>query len=466
MAIRMEVVMKTDTIAAVATGLNNAGISIVRISGKDAFPIIDRIFRSKNNDKVLSQEKSHTIHYGFIYDDDIIVDEVMVVIMRAPSTYTREDIVEIDCHGGITVTRKVLETVLKHGARIAEPGEFTKRAFLNGRIDLSQAEAVCDLIQAKNELALRNSLNQLKGKMYELIKKLREMILRDIAFIEAALDDPEHISLEGFTEELWNHIEEEEFMINKLLQDSKNGKIIKEGIKTVIIGKPNAGKSSLMNYLVGEDRAIVTDIAGTTRDTLEETINIDGITLNIIDTAGIRETEDVVETLGVNKARKIAQEADLIIFVIDSSTRLDHNDEEIFELTKDRKTIILLNKSDLDSKVTIDEVSQKTSHPIIRISLKENEGLEDFTNKVKDMFFQGQILFNDDVYITNERHKEAFEQVMESLKMVKQSIEAGMPEDFYSIDLMSAYETLGRIIGENVDDDLVNMIFQEFCMGK
>ena len=283
----------------------------------------------------------------------------MVVIMRAPSTYTREDIVEIDCHGGITVTRKVLETVLKHGARIAEPGEFTKRAFLNGRIDLSQAEAVCDLIQAKNELALRNSLNQLKGKMYELIKKLREMILRDIAFIEAALDDPEHISLEGFTEELWNHIEEEEFMINKLLQDSKNGKIIKEGIKTVIIGKPNAGKSSLMNYLVGEDRAIVTDIAGTTRDTLEETINIDGITLNIIDTAGIRETEDVVETLGVNKARKIAQEADLIIFVIDSSTRLDQNDEEIFELTKDRKTIILLNKSDLDSKVTIDEVSQK-----------------------------------------------------------------------------------------------------------
>ena len=466
MAIRMEVVMKTDTIAAVATGLNNAGISIVRISGKDAFPIIDRIFRSKNNNKVLSQEKSHTIHYGFIYDDDKTVDEVMVVIMRAPSTYTREDIVEIDCHGGITVTRKVLETVLKHGARIAEPGEFTKRAFLNGRIDLSQAEAVCDLIQAKNELALRNSLNQLKGKMYELIKKLREMILRDIAFIEAALDDPEHISLEGFTEELWNHIEEEEFMINKLLQDSKNGKIIKEGIKTVIIGKPNAGKSSLMNYLVGEDRAIVTDIAGTTRDTLEETINIDGITLNIIDTAGIRETEDVVETLGVNKARKIAQEADLIIFVIDSSTRLDQNDEEIFELTKDRKTIILLNKSDLDSKVTIDEVSQKTSHPIIRISLKENEGLEDFTNKVKDMFFQGQILFNDDVYITNERHKEAFEQVMESLKMVKQSIEAGMPEDFYSIDLMSAYETLGRIIGENVDDDLVNMIFQEFCMGK
>ena len=466
MAIRMEVVMKTDTIAAVATGLNNAGISIVRISGKDAFPIIDRIFRSKNNNKVLSQEKSHTIHYGFIYDDDKTVDEVMVVIMRAPSTYTREDIVEIDCHGGITVTRKVLETVLKHGARIAEPGEFTKRAFLNGRIDLSQAEAVCDLIQAKNELALRNSLNQLKGKMYELIKKLREMILRDIAFIEAALDDPEHISLEGFTEELWNHIEEEEFMINKLLQDSKNGKIIKEGIKTVIIGKPNAGKSSLMNYLVGEDRAIVTDIAGTTRDTLEETINIDGITLNIIDTAGIRETEDVVETLGVNKARKIAQEADLIIFVIDSSTRLDQNDEEIFELTKDRKTIILLNKSDLDSKVTIDEVSQKTSHPIIRISLKENEGLVDFTNKVKDMFFQGQILFNDDVYITNERHKEAFEQVMESLKMVKQSIEAGMPEDFYSIDLMSAYETLGRIIGENVDDDLVNMIFQEFCMGK
>jgi len=458
--------MITDTIAAIATGLSNAGISIVRTSGDEAFEVIDRIYRSKNNKKLLSNEKSHTIHYGFIYDGEEVIDEVMVSIMRAPSTYTKEDTVEINCHGGIIVTKRILQTVLKHGARIAEPGEFTKRAFLNGRIDLSQAEAVSDIIHAKNDLALKNSINQLRGNVFDLIRKLREDILRDIAFIEAALDDPEHISLEGFDTELSEHIDNEAIIIEKLINESKNGRIIKEGIKTVIVGKPNAGKSSLLNNLVGEDRAIVTDIAGTTRDTLEETININGITLNIIDTAGIRETGDVVEKIGVEKAIKIASDADLVIFVVDSSTRLDENDEAIIRLIKDKKAIILLNKSDLEPLITVEEMKKKTQQPTISVSMMNQSGIDEFEKMIKDMFFQGELTFNDEIYITNERQREAFVNSLESLKQVRESINLGMSEDFYSIDLMSAYETLGKIIGENVEEDLVNMIFKEFCMGK
>lgn len=458
--------MKTDTIAAIATGLSNAGISMIRISGDQAFEIIDRIYKSKTGNKILSKEKSHTIHYGFIVDGDQIIDEVMVAIMRSPSTYTKEDIVEIDCHGGIVVTKKILETVLKYGARIAEPGEFTKRAFLNGRIDLSQAEAVSDIISAKNEIALKNSLNQLRGRERQIITTLREKILRDIAFIEAALDDPEHISLEGFDVELSKHIEEECKEIELLLKSSDNGKIVKEGIKTVIVGKPNAGKSSLLNSLVGEERAIVTDIAGTTRDTLEETIKLNGIILNVIDTAGIRDTKDVIEKIGVEKAIKIASGADLIIYVLDSSTELDENDESILEMIQDKKAILLLNKSDLDQKINIDSIKELTKHTVISISVKENTGLMDLEQAINDMFFAGKLSFNEDIYITNERHKEAFQQSLENLRLVYQSIEAGMPEDFFTIDLMSAYENLGRIIGENVEEDLVNMIFKEFCMGK
>ncbi len=458
--------MRTDTIAAIATGLSNAGISIVRVSGDTAFHIIDRIYKPKSGHKKLSEEKSHTIHYGYIYDGEEPVDEVMVAIMRAPATYTRENTVEINCHGGIVVTRRILKTVLKYGARIAEPGEFTKRAFLNGRIDLSQAEAVSDIISARNELALKNSFNQLRGKEKQLIIELRERILRDIAFIEAALDDPEHISLEGFDQNLMKNLDYECKKIELLLKEAGNGKLIKEGIRTVIIGKPNAGKSSLLNTLVGEERAIVTDIAGTTRDTLEEMIYFNGIMLNVIDTAGIRETKDVIERIGVEKAVRMASESDLILYVLDSSTALDENDEAILNLIQDKKAILLLNKSDLEQKISMEEIQNRTTHPVVSISVKESTGLEEFEKTIKDMFFGGELSFNEDIYITNERHREAFLQALESLEQVVQSVEAGMPEDFYSIDLMAAYEVLGRIIGENVEEDLVNMIFKEFCMGK
>jgi tRNA modification GTPase len=458
--------VKTDTIAAIATGLGSAGISIIRISGEDALPVIDRIYRSKNGKKVLSKESSHTVHYGYIVDGDEVIDEVMVVVMKAPSTYTREDVVEIDCHGGIVVTRKILEIVLKNGARIAEPGEFTKRAFLNGRIDLSQAEAISDIIQAKNELALKNSIKQLRGGEYEILKKLRETILRDLAFIEAALDDPEHISLDGFDQTLLENLKKESAVIEKLIQESKNGRIIKEGIKTVIIGKPNAGKSSLLNRLVGEERAIVTEIAGTTRDTLEETINLEGITLQIIDTAGIRRTDDIIEKMGVKKALEFVSDADLILYVIDSSTKLDENDEEIFQLIREKRAILLLNKSDLEPVVIREEIEAESNHPVLLFSAKENTGMEELVKQIKDMFFQGELSLHEDIYITNERHREELTGALRSLLLVKESAENGMPEDFYSIDLMDAYEALGRIIGEDVEEDLVNMIFKEFCMGK
>jgi|LSQX01.1.fsa_nt_gb tRNA modification GTPase len=456
----------SDTIAAIATAPSSGGISIIRISGDKAFHCIDSIFQAKNKSKILSKEKSHTIHYGFIIDEEDIVDEVMVSIMRAPSTYTREDVVEINCHGGIIVTKKILEIVLRQGIRLAKPGEFTKRAFLNGRIDLSQAEAVCDIINAKNDIALKNSLKQLRGRELEIIKGIRENILRDIAYIEAALDDPEHISLEGFSNKLYNHIELYCKTINELIIGAKSGKLIKEGIKTVILGKPNVGKSSLLNILVREDRAIVTDIAGTTRDTLEETIRLKDITLNIVDTAGIRNTEDIVEKIGVDKAIRLAKEADLIIYVIDSSTPLDTNDQAILSLIRDKKAILLLNKSDLPPMVTEEEILKDMEYPIISTSLIENKGMEELGQLISEMFFKGDIALNEDIYITNDRHIEAFTKALEALIMVKQSIDKDMPEDFYSIDLLAAYEELGGILGENVEEDVINMIFSEFCMGK
>lgn len=457
--------MNHDTIAAIATGMTNSGIGIVRISGSDAFSIIDKIYKTKKN-KVLSQAESHTIHYGYIYDEETLVDEVMVSLMHAPRTYTGEDTVEINCHGGLFIVQKVLETVLKHGARMAEPGEFSKRGFLNGKMDLSKAEAVMDLIHSKSEYAYKNSLNQLKGNLLEKIKSCREKIIYEIAFIESALDDPEHIDITGYSEKLQVTVNELEEEITKLITSSQNGKIIKEGIKTVILGKPNAGKSSLLNVLLGEERAIVTDIEGTTRDVLEESVNLGGIKLVIMDTAGIRTTKDVVEKIGVEKAKDYAKEADFIMYVVDSSKPLDENDEEICSLLRDKKSLVLLNKMDLTSVVTEKEMQEKTGSEVISISAKENLGIDNLAEKVKEMFLQGEINFNEDIMITNLRHKDLLQQALESLKMVEQSIENNMPEDFYSIDLMSAYTSLGYIIGEEVEEDLVNEIFSKFCMGK
>lgn len=458
--------MKTDTIAAIATAMSNSGIGIVRISGDEALEVADRIFVSKKGNKKVSEMASHTIHYGYVKDGEDIVDEVMLLIMKAPNSYTTEDTIEIDCHGGVLVMQKILETVLKYGARAAEPGEFTKRAFLNGRIDLSQAESVIDIINAKNDFALQSSVSQLRGSVLEKIKDLRAAIIHEIAFIESALDDPEHVDIESYPQKLLITVNSLWKTVDKMLESADNGRVLREGINTVIVGKPNAGKSSLLNTLVGQERAIVTDIAGTTRDILEEQIRLRGISLNVIDTAGIRDTDDVVEQIGVNKSREYVEKADLVIYVVDSSTPLDENDEEIIASIQDKNAIILLNKSDLHQVTTKEMLKEKIDRKTIEISAKEQTGIEELETAIQEMFFHGKISFNDEVYITNVRHKNALEETARSLQMVINSIENGMPEDFFSIDLMNAYEELGSIIGESVGEDLVNEIFSKFCMGK
>ena len=458
--------MKTDTIAAIATAMSNSGIGIVRISGDEALDVADRIFRPKKGSRKVSDMETHTIHYGYVTDGDEVIDEVMLLIMKAPRSYTCEDTIEIDCHGGVLVMKKILETVLKYGARPAEPGEFTKRAFLNGRIDLSQAESVIDVINAQNELALKSSVSQLQGAVLEKIKAIRAVVLHELAFIESALDDPEHVSLEGYPEQLHEIMSDAHSKVKKLLDSSDNGKMLKEGINTAIVGKPNAGKSSLLNILVGEERAIVTEIAGTTRDILQEQIQIGGIGLNVIDTAGIRDTEDIVEKIGVNKSREYIEKADLIIYVVDSSTELDENDQEIIEAIQNKEAIVLLNKSDLDAKTDASVLQTQLSKPILSISAKNNTGIHELETLIEEMFFSGKLSFNDEVYITNIRQKNALAEAQNSLKMVLQSIADGMPEDFFTIDMMNAYEALGTIIGESVGEDLVNEIFSKFCMGK
>ena len=461
-----------ETIAAISTGMSNSGIGIIRISGEEAFEVIDRIYKGK---EVLSKVQSHTIHYGYIVDGEETIDEVLVSIMRAPRTFTGEDTVEINCHGGVYVVKRVLDTVLRNGARPAEPGEFTKRAFLNGKMDLSQAEAVIDVITAKNEYALQSSMSQLKGSVKKKIEEIRKEIIYHTAFIETALDDPEHISVDGYGEQLRDVVEKLAAELKELIDSSENGRIMKEGIQTVILGKPNAGKSSLLNVLSGRERAIVTDIEGTTRDVLEEQIQIQGLNLNVIDTAGIRETEDKVEKIGVDKAKEYAEQADLIIYVVDASRELDENDLEIMKIIAGKKAVILLNKMDLNvliSKEKMDEQLQKEigqeseTIPMIEISAKEEQGIREFEKLLKEMFLQGEISFNDEVYITNMRQKSALQDAYNSLNKVEESIEMGMPEDFYSIDLMDAYEALGSITGETIGEDLVNEIFSKFCMGK
>ncbi len=455
----------TDTIAAISTGMTSSGIGIVRLSGPDAVAIADKVYDSRSGKK-LEDMPTHTIHYGFIRDGEEFIDEVLVMLMRGPRSFTAEDTVEINCHGGVYAMNRILELVIRKGARPAQPGEFTKRAFLNGRIDLSQAEAVIDVINAKNEYALKSSVSQLKGSVLKVIREIREKMIYHIAYIESALDDPEHISLDGYPQQLEEQTNMWKEKLQTLIASSENGKRMKEGITTVIVGKPNAGKSSLLNVLLGEERAIVTDIAGTTRDVLEEQMSMSGISLNIIDTAGIRNTEDVVEKIGVKKAKSYAKDADLIIYVVDSSTQLDENDEEIMELIRDRKAIVLLNKADLDPVTTEAQIKERLDKPVISVSAKEEQGLDQLELTVKNMFYDGKISFNDEIYITNIRQKAALTEALESLNQVSESIQNQMPEDFFSIDLMNAYEELGSITGETVGEDLVNEIFSKFCMGK
>lgn len=457
--------MITDTICALATAAAESGIGIIRMSGSQAVEIASAFVKTAHGNK-LDISESHKIRYGFVYDEGKILDEVLVMTMRAPKSYTGEDTVEIDCHGGVLMMRRILETAIRHGARLAEPGEFTKRAFLNGRIDLSEAEAVGDIITSKNDYALKASVSQLRGSVSEKIRKYRAVILEDDAFIEAALDDPEHISLDGFAVELRKHTEEILQGIEHLITTAEDGKIIREGIKTVIVGKPNAGKSSLLNVLVGEERAIVTDIAGTTRDTLEENINLSGVSLSIVDTAGIRDTSDKVEKIGVERALKAAEHADLIIYVVDASVPLDASDEQIIRFIQGRKCIVLMNKSDLKSLVSGEELEKKTGSCVLSVSAKNQSGIEELEKTIREMFFRNELRFNDEVIITSERHKALLIAAREALKQVLISVENRMPEDFFTIDLMQAYEQLGYILGEEVSEDLVNEIFSKFCMGK
>ena len=457
---------KNDTIAAISTAMTGSGIGIIRISGEKSVSIAEKIFHPGKKGKKLSEQAAYTAHYGMIKDGEEIIDEVLVLLMKKPHSYTAEDTVEIHCHGGVYVMKRILDLVIRNGARPADPGEFTKRAFLNGRIDLSQAEAVMDVIQAKNEYALKNSVSQLKGSVMKKIRALREQVLYEIAYIESALDDPEHISLEGYPQKLCvkvdNFLKESE----ELLTGAEEGRVLREGIRTVIVGKPNVGKSSLLNVLAGDERAIVTEIAGTTRDALEEQIRIRGLTLNLVDTAGIRETEDVVERIGVDRAKNMVNEADLVLYVVDSSSVLDENDEEIISFLKDQNVIVLLNKSDLPSAVNSETIQERLSKPVISVSAREETGIEEFADLLEKMFLEGRVSFNDEVYLTNARQKNAMEEAKRSFERVKESIEADMPEDFFSIDLMAAYDSLGQILGESVGEDLVNEIFSKFCMGK
>lgn len=464
--------MKTenrDTIAAIATGLTESGIGIIRISGPQSYDIINRLFVTGSGKKADLSE-SHRIHHGYINVSRETLDEVLMLNMKGPRSYTGEDTIEIDCHGGVLMMKRILEAVLSAGARPADPGEFTKRAFLNGKLDLSQAEAVADIISAKNDKAIRASVSQLRGHISEKIKKLRETILEDTAYIEAALDDPEHIELEGFSEKLSKDVTEAKGELERLIRSADNGRLIKEGINTVILGKPNAGKSSLLNALLREDRAIVTDIAGTTRDTLRESINLNGLTLNIMDTAGIRQTEDVVERIGVERALRAAEDADLIIYVVDGSVPLDESDRQIMDYINgsDKKTLVIVNKNDLERSFSEEDLRSELrgSADLLSISAMKNEGIEELEQKIEELFLAGEIDLNEELFISSERQKQELISAKRSLMEVLNSIEAGLSEDFYTIDLMDAYTSLGHILGESVDEDLVNEIFGKFCMGK
>ncbi|GAA0467720.1 tRNA uridine-5-carboxymethylaminomethyl(34) synthesis GTPase MnmE [Alkalibacillus silvisoli] len=458
--------MENDTIAAVSTPAGEGAIAIVRLSGDEAVSITNQLFTSKD----LRHVDSHTIHYGKLMDPktEEKVEEVMVSIMKAPKTFTREDIIEINCHGGMVSVNRVLQLVLREGARLAEPGEFTKRAFLNGRIDLSQAEAVMDLIRSKTDRAMSVALKQMDGRLSNLIRDLRQQLIETVAHVEVNIDYPEYDDVEEMThdllEERTRYVKSE---VQSLLLTAKQGKILREGIATAIIGKPNVGKSSLMNILAHENKAIVTDIPGTTRDVIEEYVNVRGVPLRLIDTAGIRETEDIVEKIGVERSRQALQDADLILLVLNGNEPLSEEDAALFEAAKDLDIIVTVNKTDLDQKIDMNEVSQAANGaPVITTSLIEEQGIDELEQAIADTFFDGELDHGDLTYVSNVRHIQLLEQADDALNDALNSMEMGMPLDLVQIDITRSWELLGEIIGEDVHESLIDQLFSQFCLGK
>lgn len=449
-----------DTIAAISTSLGVGAISIIRVSGNDSIKIVNKIFKGDN----LEQVDSHTIHYGFIMENEVKIDEVLVSIMKAPKTFTAEDVVEINCHGSIASTKKILELLLSNGCRLAEPGEFTKRAFLNGRIDLLEAEAVMDIINSKTEKSLNLAVNQLSGGVSNLIIDLRNDIIKTLANIEVNIDYPEYEDIEQVTINMLNdNVSKIRLKINEILSKSKGGQLIKNGIKTVIIGKPNVGKSSLLNLLLDEEKAIVTDIAGTTRDIVEGTITIDGIVLNIIDTAGIRKTDDIVESIGVKKSISLIDDADLILFILNNNEPISNEDLEILEKIKTKNSIVLINKIDLESKIDINKINNNN---IIKISALNNEGIDNLKNKIKELFNLEKLDQKDYNYLCNARSISLLKSCLDLLNNIDDGINNNIPIDMIEIDLKEVWNTLGEIIGVNYSDELIDQLFSQFCLGK
>ncbi|WP_042464263.1 tRNA uridine-5-carboxymethylaminomethyl(34) synthesis GTPase MnmE [Neobacillus dielmonensis] len=461
--------MEMDTIAAISTPMGEGAIAIVRLSGVDAIPIADRLFNGVGG-KRLIEVASHTIHYGHLNDPKTgqVVEEVMVSVMKGPKTFTKEDVVEINCHGGIVSVNRVLQLVLRSGARLAEPGEFTKRAFLNGRIDLSQAEAVMDLIRAKTDKAMNMALGQMEGRLSRLIQRLRQEILEVLAQVEVNIDYPEYDDVEEMTHKMMK--EKAQYVrveISKLLQTSQQGKILREGLSTVIVGRPNVGKSSLLNSLVQENKAIVTDIPGTTRDVIEEYVNVRGVPLRLLDTAGIRETEDIVERIGVERSRQVLKEADLILLVLNYSDELTKEDENLFEAIEGMDVIIIVNKTDLPQKIDLERVQQLAQgRKVVTTSLLEDQGVDQLEEAIAAIFFGGQIEAKDVTYVSNSRHIALLHQSLQAIEDVLEGVELGTPIDIIQIDMTRTWELLGEIIGDTVHESLINQLFSQFCLGK
>lgn len=458
--------MQLETISSISTPVGEGAIAIVRLSGMDALEIADKLYRGK---KTLDEVDSHTINYGHIIDPDTdeVVEEVMAAVMRAPKTYTREDIVEINCHGGINTINRILQLTLKHGARMAEPGEFTKRAFLNGRIDLSQAEGVMDFIRSKTDEASKVASGQMQGRLKVYVESLRQSILNILAQVEVNIDYPEYDDVEEATTEfLLEEAEKVKMEIEKLLKSSSQGRIMREGLSTVIVGKPNVGKSSLLNYLIQDNKAIVTEVAGTTRDILEEYVNVNGIPLKLVDTAGIRDTDDIVEKIGVERSRQALTEAELILYVLSNNEELTSEDIELLDSVKDENVIAIINKLDLDSRLDIKELENRYDFPIVKTSITEGTGVDDLEDRIADLFFGGQISSADSTYLSNNRHISLLEQANSTINDAIESADMDVPIDIVQIDLVKTWELLGEVIGEDVSEQLIDQLFSQFCLGK